>query len=111
GMSGTVMAARDEFNKVYKLDVVQIPTNRPIVRVDHNNLFFKTEKGKFEGLIKKIKAINKKGQPLLIGARNVETAHKVADILEKQSLSFQLLTAQDNRAEAEKIAKAGQKFM
>lgn len=111
GMSGTVMSSRDEFKQVYKLDVIQIPTNRPLARIDHNNLFFKTEKGKFEGLVKKVRAIHKKGQPLLIGARNVETAHKVAGILEQESFAFQLLTAQDNRAEAEKIAKAGQKFM
>src|SRR6185369_4397182 len=81
GMSGTVMRARDEFKKVYKLEVIQIPTNRPLIRVDHNDLFFKTEKGKFEGLVKKIAQIHGRGQPLLIGARNVETAHKVAVLL------------------------------
>ena len=111
GMSGTVMRARDEFNFVYKLDVVQIPTNKPLVRVDHNDLFFKTQKGKFLGLVKKVKQIHKKGQPFLIGARNVETAHLVAEILEKENLPFQLLTAADHRAEAEKIAKAGQEGM
>ena len=109
GMSGTVMQARDEFNRVYKLDVVQIPTNRPLVRVDHNDLFFKTQKGKFEGLIKKIHHINQKGQPILIGARNVETAHLVAQILDAQNLPYQLLTAKDHKAESEKIAKAGQR--
>ncbi len=111
GMSGTVMRARDEFNKVYKLDVIQIPTNRPIARVDHNDLFFKTQKGKFLGLIKKIKQIKHKNQPLLIGARNVETAHMVADLLETVGFPYQLLTAQDHRSEAEKIAKAGQEGM
>jgi preprotein translocase subunit SecA len=111
GMSGTVMRARDEFSKVYKLDVIQIPTNRPLIRVDHNDLFFKTQKGKFLGLVKKIKQIKAKGQPLLIGTRNVETAHMVAEILDNADLSYQLLTAQDHRAEAEKIAKAGQEGM
>ncbi len=111
GMSGTVMRARDEFNQVYKLDVVQIPTNRPIVRVDHNDLFFKTEKGKFLGLIKKVRQIRQRGQPLLIGARNVETAHAVSDILNGENLPHQLLTAADNRAEAEKIARGGQAGM
>ncbi len=111
GMSGTVLAARDEFKQVYKLDVVQIPTNRPIARIDRNDLFFKTKKGKFLGLIKKIRQIYKRGQPLLIGARNVETAHEVADVLRRENLPFQLLTASDNRSEAEKIAKAGQEGM
>ncbi len=111
GMSGTVMRARDEFAQVYKLDVVQIPTNRPLARTDHNDLFFKTEKGKFLGLVKKVRQIHKRGQPLLIGSRNVEVAHKVAAILEDQSLPFQLLTAADHKSEAEKIAKAGQEGM
>ncbi len=111
GMSGTVMGAREEFNQVYKLDVVQVPTNRPLARKDLGNLYFKTQKGKFLGMAKKINQIHKRGQPLLIGARNVETAHDVAGILENLHLPFQLLTASDNRAEAEKIAKAGQEGM
>jgi preprotein translocase subunit SecA len=108
GMSGTVMRAREEFKQVYKLEVTQIPTNRPLIRQDHNDLFFKTEKGKFLGLLKKVEEIHRKGQPLLIGTRNVEIAHLVADILRQTNYPFQLLTAADHRAEAEKIAKAGQ---
>ncbi len=111
GMSGTVMRSRDEFNKVYKKDVIQIPTNRPLIRVDHNDLFFKTQKGKFLGLMKKVSQIYKRGQPLLIGARNVETAHVVAGMLEEAQMPFQMLTAKDHKAEAEKIAKAGQSGM
>jgi preprotein translocase subunit SecA len=111
GMSGTVMRARDEFKKVYKLEVIQIPTNRPIVRIEHNDLFFKTQKGKFLGLIKRIDQIYKKGQPLLIGARNVETAHIVADMLEQGGYPYQMLTAKDHKAEADKILKAGQPGM
>jgi preprotein translocase subunit SecA len=111
GMSGTVMRARDEFKKVYKLDVIQIPTNRPLIRIDHNDLFFKTQKGKFMGMVKKIDQIHKKGQPLLIGARNVETAHLVADLLEQGNYPFQLLTAKDHKAEADKIIIAGQEGM
>jgi len=111
GMSGTVMRARDEFNKVYKLDVIKIPTNRPLIRVDRNDLFFKTQKGKFLGLVKKIRQIKAKGQPLLIGARNVEVAHTVAELLDAAGYPYQLLTAEDHRAEAEKIAKAGQEGM
>jgi preprotein translocase subunit SecA len=111
GMSGTVMRARDEFNQVYKLSVIQVPTNRPLIRVDHNNLFFKTQKGKFLGLIKKIRQIHQRGQPLLIGARNVETAHAVAELLDYENLPYQMLTAADNRAEAEKVQHAGQAGM
>jgi preprotein translocase subunit SecA len=111
GMSGTVMRARDEFNFVYHLDVVQIPTNRPVARIDHNDLFFKTERGKFLGLIKKVRQIHRRSQPLLIGTRNVETAHQVAAILTEENIAFQLLTASDHKAEAEKIAQAGQEGM
>jgi preprotein translocase subunit SecA len=111
GMSGTVMRSREEFKTVYKLEVIKIPTNRPLIRIDHNDLFFKTEKGKFLGLMKKVAEIHKKGQPLLIGSRNVETAHLVSDMLEEANYPFQLLTAKDHRAEAEKIAKAGQENM
>ncbi len=111
GMSGTVMRSRDEFNKVYKLDVIQIPTNRPLARVDHNDLFFKTQKGKFLGLMKRVEQIHKKGQPLLIGVRNVETAHLVAGLLEQTNFPHQLLTASDHKSEAEKIGKAGQNGM
>ncbi|MDR3642169.1 MAG: preprotein translocase subunit SecA [Candidatus Doudnabacteria bacterium] len=111
GMSGTVMRARDEFKRVYKLEVTQIPTNRPLIRVDHNDLFFKTEKGKFLGLVKKVREIHGKGQPLLIGARNVETAHIVSGILEQSGHPYQLLTAKDHRSEADKISKAGQEGM
>ncbi len=111
GMSGTVMAARDELNKVYQLDVIQIPSNRPCVRVDHQDLFFKTKKGKFLGLMKKIRQIHGRNQPILIGGRNVETAHEIAQVLAAESLPFQLLTAADHKAEAEKITRAGQDGM
>lgn len=111
GMSGTVMRSREEFNQVYKLDVIQIPTNRPLARIDHNDLFFKTEKGKFLGLMKRVLQIHKKKQPLLIGARKVETANLISKMLDDADLPHQLLTAKDHRAEAEKIAKAGQEGM
>ncbi len=111
GMSGTVMDSRSEFNRVYDLDIVQIPTNKPITRIDHNDLFFKTQKGKFVSLIKKVKQINSRGQPVLIGARNVETAHQVSQMLFNSNIPHQLLTAKDHRAEAEKIAQAGQAGM
>ncbi len=111
GMSGTVMRSRDEFQKVYKLEVVQIPTNRPLARVEKNDLYFKTEKGKFVGLMKKVAEVHGRGQPILIGARNVETAHKVSKLLNQNNFPHQLLTAADNRSEAGKIEQAGQEEM
>ncbi len=111
GMSGTVMRARDEFFQVYKLTVVQIPTYRPLRRTDHHDLFFKTEAGKFQYLVKKVRQLHKKGQPVLIGTRNVETAHKVAELITAEDMPFQLLTAADNRAEADKVSKGGQHDM
>lgn len=111
GMSGTVMGARAEFNKVYKLDVVKVPTNRPTARIEKNDLFFKTEKGKFLGMMKKVRQVHSTGQPLLIGTRNVETAHKVALMLDEENLPHQILTAADNRSEADKISHAGEEGM
>ncbi|MBL8030605.1 MAG: preprotein translocase subunit SecA, partial [Candidatus Doudnabacteria bacterium] len=111
GMSGTVMRSRDEFQKVYKLEVVQIPTNKPLARLEKNDLYFKTEKGKFTGMMKKIAEIHSKGQPMLIGARNVEIAHKVSKLLNDNNFPHQLLTAADNRSEAAKIEQAGQEEM
>ncbi len=111
GMSGTVMRSRDEFNKVYKLDVIKIPTNRPLARIEHNDLFFKTQKGKFLGMMKKVEQIHRRGQPLLIAARNVETAHMVSGLLNEANFSHQLLTAKDHKSEAEKISRAGQTGM
>lgn len=108
GMSGTVMRSRDEFRQVYKLEVVQIPTNRPLQRIEHTDLYFKTERGKFIGLLKKVAEIHAKGQPILIGARNVEVAHKVSKALNDNNFPHQLLTASDNRGEADKIEQAGQ---
>ena len=111
GMSGTVMRSRDEFKTVYKLEVIQIPTNRPTIRVEHHDLFFKTKKGKMLGLAKKAAEIYAKKQPLLIAARNVETADVIADMLNGLNMPYQLLTAADHKAEAEKISKAGQEGM
>ena len=111
GMSGTVMRARDEFNKVYKLDVIKIPTNRPLARVEHNDLFFKTQKGKFIGMMKKVDQIHRRGQPLLIAARNVETAQMVSVFLDEANFPHQILTAKDHKAEAEKISRGGQTGM
>jgi preprotein translocase subunit SecA len=111
GMSGTVMRSRDEFRQVYKLEVVQIPTNRPLQRIEHPDLYFKTERGKFIGLLKKVAEIHSRGQPILIGARNVEVAHKVSKILNDNNFPHQLLTAADNKGEAKKIEAAGQEEM
>lgn len=111
GMSGTVMRSRDEFAKVYKLEVVKIPTNRPQARRDRSDLFFKTQRGKFIGLMKKVAEVHARGQPILIGARNVETAHHVSRILNENDFPHQLLTASDNRGEAKKIENAGQENM
>lgn len=111
GMSGTVMRSRDEFRQVYKLEVVQIPTNKPIARVDHNDLYFKTQKGKLVGLLKRVAQIHSRGQPVLIGARNVEMAHKVSRVLTENNFAHQLLTAADHKSESQKIEAAGQEEM
>ena len=109
GMTGTALTSAEEFDKVYKLDVVVIPTHRPMVRKDSQDKIFKTEEGKFKAVIKEIKELHQKAQPILVGTRSVERNEYLGKLLETQGIPHQILNAKNHESEGEIIAQAGKK--
>lgn len=109
GMTGTAKTSQEEFYTVYGLDVVSIPTNRPVARIDHNDLIFQTEKAKFRAIAKKIKEVNSSGQPILIGTISIERNEMLSDFLQKEGVSHVILNAKKHESEGEIIADAGKK--
>ena len=107
GMTGTAMTEADEFQEIYKLDVIAIPTNKPMIRVDHNDIIYKNENAKFKAVVEDIKESNKKGQPVLVGTVSVEKSEKLSNILKKEGISHQVLNAKYHEKEAAIIAQAG----
>jgi len=109
GMTGTALTSAEEFFKVYKMDVTEIPTNKPMVRIDLPDVIYKTEKGKFEAITQKIKEISKTGQPILVGTIAIEKSEYLSALLERQGVAHEVLNAKNHEKEAHIIAKAGQK--
>jgi preprotein translocase subunit SecA len=109
GMTGTAMTSAEEFYKVYGLDVIAVPTNRPIARKDHNDLIYQTESGKFKAISKKIKELNRTGQPVLIGTASIEKNELLSEYLKREGVSHQMLNAKNHEKEGEIIAQAGRK--
>jgi len=109
GMTGTALTSSEELDKVYKLDVVMIPTNKPMARQNLTDVVFKTEQGKFMAVAKKIKELNEKGQPILVGTRSVERNEFLGKMLEIQGIPHQILNAKNHEKEGEIIAQAGRK--
>ncbi len=111
GMTGTGMTSREEFNKVYGLDVVAVPTHKPVARVDKDDLIFMTELGKFKAIAKKIKELNQKGQPVLVGTISIEKNELLSQYLKVAGVKHNLLNAKPELAEkeGETIAQAGKK--
>ncbi len=109
GMTGTAMTSAEEFYKVYGLDTVVIPTNKPIVRLDQNDLIFQTEKGKFKAIAKKVKDINSKGQPVLIGTVSIEKNELLSAYLRQEGVPHEILNAKNHEREGEIIAQAGKR--
>lgn len=107
GMTGTGYTSAEEFLKVYGLDVVVIPTYRPIVRVDNPDLIFQTEKGKFQAIAKKVKELNKKGTPVLIGTISIEKNELLSVYLKQEGVPHTILNAKNHEKEGEIIAQAG----
>ncbi len=107
GMTGTAMTEREEFLKIYDVDVVQVPTYKPIIRKDHPDLIYKTEQGKYNAIVKQIKELNKKGQPVLVGTASIDTSEKLSDLLKKNGVPHQVLNAKYHEKEAHIIANAG----
>lgn len=109
GMTGTASTESEEFHQIYKLDVVEIPPNKPVVRDDKPDKIYKSEKGKFKAIIQEVKALHTKGQPVLIGTNSIEKNELVARELKKAKIPFNMLNAKNNEKEASTISKAGQK--
>ena len=109
GMTGTAKTEEEEFRDIYNMYVIQIPTNRPIARIDHGDLIFATAKGKYSAIVKEIKARHEKGQPVLVGTIAVENSELLSNMLKKEHIPHEVLNAKNNAREAEIIAKAGQK--
>ncbi|MEO1942449.1 MAG: preprotein translocase subunit SecA [Campylobacterales bacterium] len=109
GMTGTAQTEATEFLEIYGLEVISIPTNKPVIRKDLNDLVFKTEEEKFEAVVKKVKELHKKGQPVLIGTTSVAKSEYLSQLLKKEGIPHTVLNAKHHDKEAEIIAKAGQK--
>jgi len=107
GMTGTALTSKEEFYKVYGLDVVPVPTNVPAHRVDHNDLVFQSEMGKYRAVAAKIKALHDKGQPVLVGTVSIEKNELLSAFLTKEGIAHQLLNAKNHEKEGEIIAQAG----
>jgi len=109
GMTGTAETSAEEFLKVYGLDVIVIPTNRPVIRKDHPDLIFQTEKGKFQAIAKKVKELNEKGQPVLIGTISIEKNELLSVYLKQEGVQHTILNAKNHEKEGEIIAQAGKR--
>ncbi|MBQ8210774.1 MAG: preprotein translocase subunit SecA [Clostridia bacterium] len=107
GMTGTAMTESDEFQEIYGLDVIAIPTNMPMIRVDQTDAFYKTENAKFGAIVDLIKELNAKGQPVLIGTVSIEKSEQLSKILKKNGIKHNVLNAKYHDKEAEIIAQAG----
>ena len=107
GMTGTAMTEEDEFKEIYKLDVIEIPTNRPVIRIDQPDYVFRSEKGKYAAIIEQILACHEKGQPVLVGTVSIEKSELLSKMLHKRGIKHEVLNAKYHAKEAEIVAQAG----
>ncbi|OPZ20955.1 MAG: preprotein translocase subunit SecA [Firmicutes bacterium ADurb.BinA205] len=107
GMTGTAMTEEDEFKEIYKLDVISIPTNKPVIRIDHNDQVYSSEKGKYAAIIDKIIECHDKGQPILVGTVSIEKSELLSAMLKRKGIKHEVLNAKQHAKEAEIVAQAG----
>lgn len=107
GMTGTAMTEEDEFKEIYKLDVISIPTNKPVIRIDRNDQVYSTEKGKYAAIIDKIIECHDKGQPILVGTVSIEKSELLSAMLKRKGIKHEVLNAKQHAKEAEIVAQAG----
>ena len=107
GMTGTAMTEEEEFREIYKLDVIAIPTNKPVARIDHPDVVFKTEKGKFNAVIEQIIECHEKGQPVLVGTVSIEKSEYLSRLLKNKGIKHEVLNAKHHDKEAFIVAQAG----
>ena len=109
GMTGTAFTEAEEFQQIYSLDVIQIPPNKPIIRVDKDDLIFRTKAAKLRAIADEVKKYHEKGQPVLVGSDTIENNEQIAAYLEKEGIPFEILNAKNNEREAAIVEKAGEK--
>ena len=109
GMTGTASTESEEFHQIYKLDVIEIPTNKPIVRNDRPDRIYRSEEAKFRAIVREVEMLHTKGQPVLIGTVSIERNERLGTMLKKAGVPYQVLNAKNNEREASIVAKAGQK--
>ena len=107
GMTGTALTEEEEFNAIYMLDVVEIPTNRPVIRIDQPDAVYKTEAGKYRAMIRQVKACHEKGQPVLVGTVSIEKSELLSKLLKKEGVPHHVLNAKYHEQEAQIVAQAG----
>ena len=107
GMTGTALTEEEEFGTIYRLDVVEIPTNRPVVRKDHTDVVYKTEMGKFRAIIEQVKLCHAKGQPVLVGTVSIEKSEILSKLLKREGIPHSVLNAKYHEQEAQIVAQAG----
>jgi len=109
GMTGTAQTEATEFSQIYNLDVISIPTNLPVARIDKNDLIYNTEREKLDAVVRRVKELNEKGQPVLIGTASIEKSEMIHERLKKEKIAHNILNAKNHAQEAEIIVNAGQK--
>ena len=107
GMTGTAMTEESEFREIYNLDVISIPTNKPMIRIDNNDIIYKNENAKFRAVVEDIKRSHEKGQPVLVGTVSIEKSEKLSSILKREGIKHEVLNAKYHEKEAQIIAQAG----
>ena len=107
GMTGTALTEEEEFATIYQLDVVEIPTNRPVARLDHSDVVYKTELGKYRAIIQQVKACHEKGQPVLVGTISIERSELLSKLLKREGIKHNVLNAKYHEQEAQIVAQAG----
>lgn len=107
GMTGTAVTESEEFGSIYQLDIVEIPTNRPVIRVDNHDSVYKTEAGKYQAIIEQVKRCHEKGQPVLIGTVSIEKNEHLSRLLKKEGIPHNVLNAKNHEREAAIVAQAG----
>ena len=107
GMTGTAMTEENEFRGIYKLDVIEIPTNKPVIRIDHHDQIYKNERGKFTAVIRQIEECHAKNQPVLVGTISIEKSELLSKMLKKTGIKHEVLNAKNHEREAEIVAQAG----
>ena len=108
GMTGTALTEENEFRDIYGMDVIEIPTNRPIARIDHQDAVYKTKKEKFKAVVEEVKKAHEKGQPVLVGTITIETSELISGMLKREGIQHTVLNAKFHELEAEIVAQAGQ---